>query len=52
MGVALSDQTVEGVGNFGLLRGGWKVVNAVLRRQHAAGAAEPSAVESAIRTTL
>ena len=26
VGVALSDQTMEGVGNLGLLKGGWKVV--------------------------
>ena len=37
VGVALSDQTTEGCGNLGLLRGGWKVVNDVLYRQHIAG---------------
>jgi len=37
VGVALSDQTMEGVGNLGLLKGGWKVVNDVLNQQRAAG---------------
>ena len=37
VGVALSDQTMEGCGNLGLLKGGWKVVNHVLQQQHAEG---------------
>lgn len=37
VGVALSDQTMEGCGNLGLLRGGWKVINDVLHQQHCAG---------------